>query len=221
MTFVGGTHNHGGPPWHFLEAVFLPAIRRMGAAVAAELRRYGFAPAGGGRWTAIVQPSELRPLTIMERGELRSLEVDALVSNLPETIAEREIGVIRAGLGGDARYRSSTVESDGPGNIVMITGRFANSAELATGFGQRGVPAEHVAGVALRCWQQYEQSGAPVGEHLADQLLLPIALARKGAFVTTKPSLHATTNATVISEFLPVRFRMEATTASTYLISAG
>ncbi len=209
VTFIGGTHNHGGPPWDFIEFVFLPVLRRMGASVNTHFERYGFAPAGGGRWRAEIWPGELRRIDIGERGEPIGRRVRAIVSNLPATIAERELDVVRPGLAWpDSAYRVETVESAGPGNIVMISTSFRHASELATGFGQRGVPAERVARSALDCWQRYDQSSAPVGEHLADQLLLPMALAGGGSMVTVKPTLHTRTNAEVISQFLSVRFQM-------------
>jgi RNA 3'-terminal phosphate cyclase (ATP) len=218
VAFKGGTHNHGGPPWDFLDEVFLPIVRRMGAQVSVRLERHGFAPAGGGRWTAAISRSELRPVSIHERGRLRSAVAQALVSNLPLSIAEREIAALRPRL--DWRAEARCVESDGPGNIVMLCARYENVAELATGFGRRGVPAESVAREALECWLSYEASAAPVGEHLADQLLLPMALARGGSFVTMKPTLHTTTNIETIRKFLDVRFRVEQTGGAQWLIAA-
>jgi RNA 3'-terminal phosphate cyclase (ATP) len=47
-------------------------------------------------------------------------------------------------------------------------------------------------------------AGVPIGLHLADQLLLPLALAGGGAFRTMPLSLHATTNAEVIRCFIDV-----------------
>ena len=44
------------------------------------------------------------------------------------------------------------------------------------------------------------------GEHLADQLLLPFALAGGGAFTAEKLNLHSRTNMEVIRLFLPVEF---------------
>ncbi|HVW03120.1 MAG TPA: RNA 3'-terminal phosphate cyclase, partial [Planctomycetaceae bacterium] len=44
----------------------------------------------------------------------------------------------------------------------------------------------------------------PVGEHLADQLLLPFALAGWGRFLTVTPSLHFETNVAVIQQFLDI-----------------
>jgi RNA 3'-terminal phosphate cyclase (ATP) len=209
VTLMGGTHNHGGPPWEFIETVFLPALRRMGAHVSTQFERYGFAPAGGGRWHAEIQPSTLRPYDFTERGEPGERSVRAIVSNLPISIAEREVSVLSAALSWPASaYQVETVESAGPGNVVMISGLFGCASELSAGFGQRGLRAERVAANALDCWNRYDQAGVPVGEHLADQLLLPMAIARGGRMLTVKPTLHTTTNAEVISRFLPIRFAM-------------
>jgi RNA 3'-terminal phosphate cyclase (ATP) len=207
LTFAGGTHNHGGPPWDFLEKVFLPAIQRMGARVTATLERHGFAPGGGGRWTARIAPSKLRSIALHERGKLEWQSVRALVSNLPLSIAEREIKTVRESLNWPAK--AETVDALGPGNIVMIAAGFENAAEMATGFGERGVPAEVVAKTAVDRWKAYERTTAAVGEHLADQLLLSIALAGTGSFTTIEPTLHTITNAEVIAKFLPVKFRIE------------
>jgi hypothetical protein len=54
----------------------------------------------------------------------------------------------------------------------------------------------------------YLVSGAAAGEHLADQLLLPFALAGGGSFTAEKLNLHARTNIDVIAKFLPVEFRV-------------
>jgi RNA 3'-terminal phosphate cyclase (ATP) len=220
VTFRGGTHNHGGPPWDFLETVFLPALARMGATVTIRLERYGFAPAGGGVWQAEIRPSGLTPVVLEERGALQRRSILALVSNLPVSIAEREIVTALDALNWPkSDGRALSVEADGPGNVVMIAAEYEQAAELATGFGQRGVPAERVAGSAARCWLEYEQSGAPVGEHLADQLLLPVALAGEGSFVTMRPTLHTTTNIDTIARFLSVRFRISALDDRRWIVS--
>ena len=216
LHFIGGTHNHGGPPWDFLDQVFLPAIRRMGAKVSATLHRHGFAPGGGGQWTAHVEPCRLQPIELHERGQFKRQTIRALVSNLPLSVAERELQTARAVL--DWPAQAETVDALGPGNIVMISAEYDHVAELATGFGQRGVPAEAVATKAVECWQAYDRSSAPVGEHLADQLLLPIALAGSGSFMTIAPTLHTITNAEVINNFLPLRFHIALESKSIWRI---
>jgi len=48
-----------------------------------------------------------------------------------------------------------------------------------------------------------------VGEHLADQLLLPLAVAGGGRFRCADLSLHASTNIDTIRAFLDVQIRTE------------
>jgi RNA 3'-terminal phosphate cyclase (ATP) len=118
-------------------------------------------------------------------------------------------------------FHSDTVEATGPGNIVMISAEFEHVSELASGFGQRGVRAELVAMQATECWQAYEKSEAPVGEHLADQLLLLLAMAGRGSFSTMAPTLHTRTNSEVIAKFLDIAFRIEHCDTNTCSISLG
>lgn len=216
LTFIGGTHNHGGPPWDFLARVFLPVIARMGANVGIDLQRHGFAPGGEGKWTARVQPSKLIEVTLHKRGRLRTRDVRSLVANLPPSVADRELATVRKHLDWPHEsMRAEVVEATGPGNILLIAAEYDQVTELATGFGQRGVPAEKVAVEAVECWRAYEATEAPVGENLADQLLLPIALAGRGSFTTPKPTLHTVTNAEVIAKFLPAQFEMEPSANNT------
>ena len=56
--------------------------------------------------------------------------------------------------------------------------------------------------------RSYLAAGLPVGEFLADQLLLPMGVAQGGAFRTAGLSPHARTNIAVIEAFLPVRFQV-------------
>jgi RNA 3'-terminal phosphate cyclase (ATP) len=81
--------------------------------------------------------------------------------------------------------------------------------EIVSSCGERGLPAEAVADSAAREARLYRDSGVPVGEHLADQLLLPMALAGQGSFTTHVLSSHLKTNCEVIEKFLPVSFEFE------------
>ena len=64
--------------------------------------------------------------------------------------------------------------------------------------------AESIAARVVHEAQAYLDAGAPVGEHLADQLLIPLALAGGGSFTTVTPTPHTTTNIEVVKKFLPV-----------------
>jgi RNA 3'-terminal phosphate cyclase (ATP) len=50
--------------------------------------------------------------------------------------------------------------------------------------------------------------------HLADQLIVPLALAGDGGFRTLPLTRHAETNLDVVQRFLPVRARFERESAS-------
>lgn len=211
LALEGGTHNMMAPPFDFLERAFLPIVSRLGPEVRARLKRYGFYPAGGGLIHVDVTPrGRLERIELLERGGLREVRVRAVVSRLPTRIAEKEVRTAARILGVDARSGSiEEVHSAGPGNALMVDVESEAVTEVFTAFGRRGVPAEVVARRAAREAEEYLEAGAPVGLHLCDQLLLPMALAGGGAFRTMEPTLHATTNMDVIREFLPVDIHAE------------
>ena len=208
LTLEGGTHNTHAPPFDFLAQAFLPLVKRMGAGVEARLERPGFYPAGGGRVRVdITEGHPLSPLSLVQRGATRRRWARAMVSRLPRQIADRELAVIRSRLGWQAAELEAVVLSEntaGPGNVLLLGIESEHVTEVFTGFGEIGVRAETVAERAAGEARSYLSADVPVGPYLADQLLLPLALAGGGAFRTMPLSLHATTNFDVIRRFLDV-----------------
>lgn len=215
LTLEGGTHNPFAPPYDFVARAFLPLLGRMGAPVEAALERAGFYPAGGGRMRARIEPGgleALEPLLLDEAGPVRSLRARAYVSALPVHIAERELDTLAGGLEGRGlpSLEREVVEEDdpqGPGNAVVLAVERDEVTEVFSGFGEKGVPAEKVAGGVADDALRYLDTGALVGPHLADQLLLPLALAGGGGFTTVEPTSHFRTNVEVLGRFLDVRVR--------------
>ncbi len=208
ITLQGGTHNNGAPPFEFLDRAFLPLIRRIGFNADVELRRFGFYPAGGGEVRVDIQPpSALKPLVIDERGAELSRKGEAIVANLPFHIAERELAQASKRLNWPGEELAARTEkrADGTGNVLLLMHAFEHVTEVAIAFGRMGVSAEAVADEAVEAMRDYLEGGAPVGKHLADQLLLPMALGVGGSFVTAKPSSHTLTNIHVIRRFLDMR----------------
>ncbi len=207
LLLEGGTHNVHAPPFDYLERAFVPLVNRMGPRIQLQLERHGFFPAGGGRVRVQIEPSsKLSPLVLVERGTTLRREARALVAGLPTTIAERELAVIKSRLGwnDDELVAHDLGQGYGPGNVVLLEIESAHITEIFTGFGQRGVPAEAVATGAADEAREYEAADVPVGPHLADQLILPLALAGGGSLVTMPPTLHTITNIEVVRMFLPV-----------------
>jgi RNA 3'-terminal phosphate cyclase (ATP) len=212
----GGTHNRGSPPFDFLERCFLPLICKMGAQVRLELRSYGFYPKGGGEIVAHIAPAaRLAALQLHTRGERVRAYAEAYVAALPLHIAQRELEVIghRLDWASEQLLLRGLANDMGPGNAVTITIEHENVTEVVTGFGERGVRAETVAEEAAAEAREYIATSAPVGVHLADQLLLPMALAGGGSFTTRTTSQHLRSNALVIERFTARRVSVEPTPA--------
>jgi len=213
VRITGGTHNVMAPPVQFLQRAYLPLLARMGAQIDIALLRYGFYPAGGGEVVATIEPcAQLQPLVLMERGSQVAGHADAFVAGLPANVGTRELDCIGNALNWDeTQLRLHRLPPEqGPGNAVLVTIAHEQVTEVFAGFGAKAVRAESVAQEAIDQAQAYLASGAAVGEHLADQLMLPMALAGGGSFTASTISLHAKTNAEVIGRFLPIVIDFQA-----------
>lgn len=200
----GGTHNDHAPSFDFLEKCFLPIMHKLGFEVEVQLERFGFYPAGGGAWSArINRATQFTPLALAERGELVNCSAVVTYSQLPVSVADRELDHIhKCWPLSIAQCRKRPVRSVGPGNIVSLRANFEYCCEIVEAVGTKGVAAERVAGNAVSAMKRYLDSGAVVGEYLADQLLLPLALTCGGSFTMVKPSQHFLTNVAVIQQFI-------------------
>ena len=216
VTIDGGTHAAHAPPIDFVSDTLLPIIRQTGIDVTVDLVRHGFYPAGGGRIVVDVTPPQtLSPFTLDDCGPPADRRATAVVAGLPASIARRELDRVGSAMNwaDDQLIVRQLGDDQGPGNVVLLTVASANVTETFTGFGARGVSAEAVASSAVGEAQRYLAVGAPVGPHLADQLLVFMAMAGGGSsFVTGPLTLHATTNVGTINRFLPaVRFTVDDT----------
>ena len=208
----GGTHNPMAPPAQFLQRAYIPLLRKMGADIDIELLRSGFYPAGGGCVVATIAPCpQLRQLTLMERGARVEGYAEGIVAGLPASIALRELECVGLGMSwtGDQLRMRGLPGEQGPGNALLITLEYEHATEVFCAFGEKMVRAETVAKDAMHEARRYIVSQAAVGEHLADQLMLPMALAGGGSFTADVISQHAITNGEVIGRFLPVAIALE------------
>ena len=204
VVLEGGTHNPASPPFEFLARSFLPLVCRMGPKIEIRLIRHGFYPVGGGRIEVDIEPAPLMSLELVERGALRKVSATAFVAALPYDIGQREIDSARKYL--DWPEEAFSVEllqqEIGPGNILLLEAEYEHVTEIVSGFGKLGTGAESLARTAANRMVGYMETSAFAGPYLADQLLLPIALAGRGRFTTVKPSEHARTAAAVIERFV-------------------
>lgn len=212
LRIEGGTHNPMAPPFEFIEQCYLPVIQSMGVKAAAKLERPGFMQAGGGVITAEIHPiKKWKKLKLTERGDAMETFGRVLHAHLHRDIAEREIATATQLLEWPANHIELRYANDstGPGNAILLGARFTNVCEITSGIAQQGKSSESVATGAAKSLRSYLASPAPVGAHLADQLLLPMALAGGGLFHTLTITDHTCTNIALIEQFLPVKFTVE------------
>jgi RNA 3'-terminal phosphate cyclase (ATP) len=220
----GGTHNPWSPPFDALDRAFAPLLRRMGARLDLSLERHGFHPAGRGRVVVGVEPvARWTPLVLPERGATVCRRARVLVSRLPAGVADRERDALLRRLGWESdEVRTVEVEAAGPGNAIVCEVESEHVTDVFTAFGARGVQAGTVARDAAAQVRRYLAARAPVGETLADQLMLPLALAGAGSYVTGPLSSHARTNLDVLARFDIPRLRVApARDDRTFTIQAG
>jgi RNA 3'-terminal phosphate cyclase (ATP) len=214
VTVTGGTHNPMAPPVEYLEFVYLVALARAGLISEMDYSSAGFYPKGGGevrvRFSAL---NGLKPLDLSVR-EASEPKAVVLTAELPPAVAERGRQTLRSflpNLNIDVRSRPSR----GPGAAVFGHSGFGGFTAL----GERGKPIENVAlecGSALEKWLAAD---APVDEHLADQLVLPMALTPgTSRWRTIEVTEHLRTVAWLVTAFLPVATEIEELSDGTGIV---
>lgn len=211
LTVNGGTHVPFSPPVHYLQTVFLPVLDLP---VSLEVLDWGWYPRGGGAVQVEIEgPAILHPVELAARGDLERIEGKAVVTNLPSHIPQRMVNRARGAL------RSLDVPLDivplrergpAPGAGIFLTAHYTNGRGGFSALGKRGKPAEKVAEEACEALLTHHHSEAAVDEHLADQLILPCALA-PGRSVITTPEVtgHLTTNIHIVQQFLELEIELE------------
>ncbi|WP_212523387.1 RNA 3'-terminal phosphate cyclase [Actibacterium sp. MT2.3-13A] len=208
LTLRGGTHVPWSPPFDYAHEVWLPALARMGLRARIRLRRSGWYPAGGGEIAARIEgraDPQIAGLGWAERGPLVQITGRALVANLDIGIAERmarRAAEVLDGHAPDISLRPERMEASCAGAGLCLTAHYAAGRVGFNALGRRGRPAEAVAEAAAQDLLRFHASGASVDAHLADQLLLPMALATApSVFLCPGATSHLRTNAWVIERF--------------------
>jgi RNA 3'-terminal phosphate cyclase (ATP) len=213
---LGGTHVPWSPTYHHLVEAWLPCLRSMGIGLELTLRRAGFYPHGGGELVAHLEPAAtIQPLCLDARGPLQEVRVFSAHTNLTDVVAERQACAAQhmlqsAGL--QPVVEQTQLASLSRNTICAITGVFQHARVCYTALGERGTRAEQVAEEACRAFLAFLRTEATVDEYLADQLLLPLALASgPSRFRTPRLTQHLLTNMATIRKFLPVGMRYTGT----------
>jgi RNA 3'-terminal phosphate cyclase (ATP) len=220
VTASGGTDVEWAPTFDFLRRVKLPLLARSGLAADVVLHRRGFYPVGGGRASLHLAPSSLRPLSVERRGApVASVHAVAATALAEADVCERALDRVRSRLAPPvveppadesaepsarstlslAETTAAYAETDCPGFALLVVLADGTRAGFDA-LGERGVPAEDVADEAVDAAHAWLDGPGVVDPHLADQLVVPLALAG-GRVRVPRLTAHVRTNREMIEAF--------------------
>jgi RNA 3'-terminal phosphate cyclase (ATP) len=213
VTLIGGTHVPWSPCFHYLDLHWLRYLREIGFNISLRLESAGFYPRGGGRVHAAIRPvGNLSPLNLAQRGALRKIRGISAVANLDLSVAERQRNEALSRLAGQCQkieIETVMMPAQFKGTMLLLIAEFDHSQCCYYSLGARGKRAETVADEATAELIEFLATDGAVDQYLADQLVLPLALAPGTSKLRTpKVTRHLLTNTDVIKMFLPVKIEI-------------
>ena len=189
---TGGTHVPASPSFEFVSRHWSPVVERLGLKTRIALTRAGFYPPGGGQIVAEVDPWSRRgSLSLERRGALVAVRGISGAGRLPEDIARRAAETVKERLWEARRLESAwdvtEVPAASPGSFLFLEAIYEETRAAFGFLGEKNLRPETLGDRAARAVLQFlddDESGA-VDPHLADQLVLPLALSSGGGRVST------------------------------------
>ncbi|WP_310599815.1 RNA 3'-terminal phosphate cyclase [Desulfobulbus sp.] len=216
VTVRGATHTANAPTYEFFAETLLPILARLGPRLKVRLDRHGFG-AGGGSMTVEILPAP-EPQRLEWEIDHPATSVPwrfrILAANLPDGLAEYEAERIVASLwggffpgdteglrqhareylhGGWPRIEH-VADADGPGNVIVWHGVQATGTRVLSAHGGTSrTSARKAAEEICARLAYYREYWGNADRYLADQLIVPLSLARGGFFFCQTPTLHTRT----------------------------
>ena len=205
---TGGTDVKWSPPYDYFKHVTLPALRLFGVDITTTLIRRGFFPRGDGKAIITLGPSVIHgaDISIPSKGEIMGVSAS---SRLPPHVVERQAksakeflktkGLDVGDIELDIRDEPST------GSSITLYRGFLGASSL----GERGIRAEKVGSEAAKNLYDEIRTCAAVDEHLADQLIIFMGLAKGSSrILASSISSHTSTNIRIVEQMLGKKFEI-------------
>lgn len=214
LSLRGGTHVPFSPTFHYINEVFIPVVRILGIDIKADIESYGFYPKGGGKVRVEIMPADrIIGMNLLERGKIKNIKGISGVGNLPLSIAERQkdsATKVLASQGLKAEIEAFAVPAFGNGTFIFLKAETENCIAGFSSLGERGKKAELVGGEVARSFLDYYLTDMCLDPHLADQIVLYLAIAHgESLFTTSEITNHLLTNLWVIRRFLGTSYKIE------------
>ena len=209
----GGTNVRWAPPIDYYQNVLYPLMSKMGIRASVEVLRRGFYPEGGGRVKAVFEPIEkIRPLNLLDKGELLKVSGVCYIQRLPRSIAEQMIEGCHQIMDEycDVYISTSVTNGDSKGIGISLFAEYENSILGSSTLSMRGQPVTQAGMDVASDMIQIMRSGETLDVHTADQLLPYMAMADgDSAFTVSRISRHLLSQMDTLETFLNVRFGVE------------
>ena len=221
VTITGGTHVPFAPTTDYLEHVYLAALRRHGIVANFSMPTAGFFPKGGGEIVLEIRPSSLTSIPRMQPGKLRGVTAYIVTAGLPATVGKRGAEAVQT-LSGSGKIGAAVMTelremaSPGQGAAITIVAECEGGPAGFSAIGERGKRIETVAEEAFADFLAWGKTGAACDEHLADQIVLPLALTPGAShWTTSQVTDHLRTLLWLIPQFISVDTALQESVAGT------
>jgi RNA 3'-phosphate cyclase len=207
----GGTNVSWSPPVEFLQEVFFPVLRKMGARFELKVIQRGYFPKGNGLiiFSSLKSSLPLKPLNLIKRGKLELIKVISHCKNLPKEVALNQASAAKKILSSKFSTEIETVIDyssigEGEGSGITIIAFFSNGLRIAgSALGEKSLPAIKVGKSAAKNFLEEFNSSAAVDSYLADQLIPFLALAHGTSRISvSRISEHTKNNIKTVEKFL-------------------
>lgn len=218
LLIAGGTHVPFSPTFEYVERIFLPALRSIGAEVRLAIESYGFYPRGGGRIRAEIRPCRsLAGYRAPDRGALIRIGGVSGACRLPRSIAERQRDAAAARVrsrpgsaGVPVEVETATPPGPAPGTFLFLVGESEGGRAGFSALGAVGKRAEAVGDEAADALLVHHGAPGTLDPHLADQLVPYLAIAEgDSSFSTSRITRHLLTNLETAGLFRRFHYRVE------------
>ena len=212
FSIIGGTSVKWSPPIRYLQNVALPILEKMNYKAKIKLLKEGYYPKGMGKVEMTIEPSKLKPLDMLEQGNIIEINGISHASEIlrKKMVAERQKNTAERILLDefkikpkiDIKYENTA--SIGSGIDIWI--KTDNTIIGSNFLGEPKKYAEKIGKEAAKMLIKQWNSGCALDKFMADQILPYLAILEKGKVSVSDVTNHCLTNMWAIEKFLPIKF---------------
>ncbi|MHA1399181.1 MAG: RNA 3'-terminal phosphate cyclase [Candidatus Heimdallarchaeaceae archaeon] len=217
LTINGGaTHGKWAPSIEYAEEVLHKLLSQIGKKVELKINKYGFYPKGGANVSLMFRGhKELYPLELIERGDIKKIEVFSVASKTLQQrrVAERQIkSFLKTAIPPiDVIKHIIYVNSTCPGTGLTVVTHYENkSVKGCFTPGEKKLSSERVGELCAKQWMMFNKSKAALDHFATDQLIIPLSIIQgKSVITTNRLTNHTKTNIYLAEKFTNAKIKVE------------